>query len=93
MYTPTRLPRTTFIGSTFESSTLEGTENRITVLPSGTFNCDMLVPIGNPDFSPARSDESNIAVFLTNQMSGRLNDKVCHRFTNCLYFEIKFANE
>ncbi|CAL8081721.1 unnamed protein product [Orchesella dallaii] len=76
VFTPTRLPRTTFIGSSLDGSVLEGTENRITVLPSGVFTCDMLVPVGNPDYAVVRSDECDILVIWLKALSGFLNDKL-----------------
>lgn len=79
VFTPTRLPRTTFIGNSLDGTALDGTENRITVLPSGTFTCDMLVPIGNPDYCLPRSDECNRVVYFLRNVSGFLNDKVQDR--------------
>jgi len=75
VFTPTKLPRTTFIGNSLDGSILDGTENKITVLPSGTFNCDMLVPIGNPDYAIARSDECAPLVGRARKLSGLLNEK------------------
>ncbi|ODN06486.1 Sphingomyelin phosphodiesterase 4 [Orchesella cincta] len=75
VFTPTRVPRKTFIGSSLDGSVLEGTENRITVLPSGVFTCDMLVPVGNPDHAAVRSDECDVLVSWMKSLSGFLNQK------------------
>ncbi|ODM91788.1 Sphingomyelin phosphodiesterase 4 [Orchesella cincta] len=60
--------------STLDGSVLEGTENRVKVLPSSVFSCEALVPKGNPDCAPFRSDEIPFLVAFMKGVSDLLNE-------------------